>query len=73
MNELIVRNGVITSVAVLCKGKIKKMKKEKEKQVDLKKKMKIPESETSQCAEYKIKSNIETMLKKQKNKQKKYI
>ena len=31
MNELIVRNGVITSVAVLCKGKIKKMKKEKEK------------------------------------------
>ena len=37
MNELIVRNGVITSVAVLCKGKIKKIKKEKEKQVDLKK------------------------------------
>ena len=35
--------------------------------------MKIPESETSQCTEYKIKSNIETMLKKQKNKQKKYI
>lgn len=37
MNELNVRNGVITSVAVLCKSKKKKMKEEKEKQVDLKK------------------------------------
>ena len=37
MNELNVRNGVITCVAVLCKGKKKKMKEEKEKQVDLKK------------------------------------
>ena len=31
MNELNVRNGVITSDAVLCKGKKKKMKEEKEK------------------------------------------
>ena len=64
MNELNVRNDVVTSVVVHCKGK-KKRGGKKNRQIQ--KKLKIPESEISQCAEYKMKWQNRKNVCKQKN------
>ena len=57
------RNDVITSVIVHYRGE----KKRGERRIGgFRKKLKIPESEISQCAEYKIKSKWEKYLSTKK-------